>query len=355
MGANILYRNVFLEGPGIVMFVRRIRFAKRHFTFVRSLTIRYDKRLLGSRFYPLRQVCEELAPAISVMDGLVTFSFTIGGTGELVEPDAIHVVLRSIPHTVENLELDTMQCDQFSRDCHLCETILPLLSHVKRLRLRLKHLCPSFLPLTAPVSLVSALIIQGPYETTGCGHPELAPDLLLRVFIRANLLRGLLPSIRHFSIIRYVLRPLHASRPDLVVHHIPENAIHVFPLIDLSRLSYELEGIVMRTSADQMIFGGEDVIESIANSGKGWAETIQGSRFPEDLPGCQDYIVKQPSILDCWEVISDISRPQALREELKKAALPGVRVIEGLLLPEERHLIMVLPPTLRRGVTSQQH
>jgi hypothetical protein len=91
---------------------------------------------------------QDLPGVIRTMTKLVTFSFVIGGEYERMfrlSSGLIAPVIKALPETCINLELDTRGHDAFGNGTHLCEPLAEIMPRLRHLRLRLYRFCPALL------------------------------------------------------------------------------------------------------------------------------------------------------------------------------------------------------------------
>lgn len=141
-----------------------IKFARHNSQnpYVRSLTIRPSSGLLSGFHVKMNRALDHVEPlctCLSALPNLTTLSFTVKlipndrsyNRNGRMSPEVITAILRSLPPSLVNLELDTdgaevdffFKCVDEGPEEHICDAINDLLPRLEVLNLRLGCLCPA--------------------------------------------------------------------------------------------------------------------------------------------------------------------------------------------------------------------
>lgn len=159
------YRDIVLGVSGFELFLENFSRERGH--LVKSLTITIDLAVFSEDFEPAENYeelifCNQnglgkvgavwsymqtLPDILRTMIQLSTFSFVIGpgdARGFWLSRPLLAAVIRALPETCVNLEIDTRGCDQDGpASSHLCEILAGVTPRLHHLRLRLRRMCPA--------------------------------------------------------------------------------------------------------------------------------------------------------------------------------------------------------------------
>ncbi|KAJ9267277.1 hypothetical protein DTO195F2_510 [Paecilomyces variotii] len=168
------HRDIVLGVSGLGLFLEKFRREKGH--LVKSLTITIDpsdfsKDLEQAENYEevvfhnqnglgnvgaVWRHLQCLPGVIRTMSQLSTFSFVVGhgdARGFWLSRPLLGVVIKALPETCINLEIDTGGCDQDGPgSSHLCEILAGVIPRLHHLRLRLRRMCPALFGADMPES-----------------------------------------------------------------------------------------------------------------------------------------------------------------------------------------------------------
>ncbi|OCL03755.1 hypothetical protein AOQ84DRAFT_381306 [Glonium stellatum] len=153
ISASVLYTHVAVDSKlnsnsALSLFIRQ----RTYLGLVQSLTLRiHQSHLMGfsiklPKAYDRSEGLNAILPSMS---NLKTFSLVLEeqvGKDYAIPSDITAKLLKSLPETVINLELDSYGLDDIGvSGIHLCQEIGALIPRLQFLRLRISRLCPALL------------------------------------------------------------------------------------------------------------------------------------------------------------------------------------------------------------------
>lgn len=251
---------------------------------------------------------------------------------------AAATLLRAVPQTVENLEVNFgKKCRASHLEEHLCDEIRPHLKNVKRLRMRNSQACASLFLKSddwlnkediTPLALRSVIITSWQDEPfSWCYSEDEAANLLNIVCGRAFCLSGVLPVCKEFYINWVTNSKNEQSRGvNLQLFHfdVLRELQETYSMIKISKLVHGFKNFIMKGREEQMLYGNESDLIAHVEGELGFLKTSLGLRFSAAVPLKNDCCMKKSSLKHVDELLEDQSSPKSFRAALENLELPSI-------------------------------
>lgn len=382
----ILYRDVLIKNHNLEPFSKSFNIS--HGVLVRSLTVCVDP-IQPARDpaapYPLafkedeehmkRHGSQEsnelwlhlrgLSSKIASMTSLTTFSLIVSAKpyamGFWIPRPTLQLLLKALPETCVNLEIDTRGQDYFEPGAgHLCDTVQDIFPRLQHLRLRLSTLCPAMLgslfdpsdparyfakfkPAAAP-SLQTVMINcipraifrsqahicrtfqENPYTSYSVNLPDARIAMVdaLRLAVDSSSY----PAAKSLQ----VLHTLPHNNDDLSVYasfhkrDIIENATWVLPFRNI--MGTQMDSFLIRTPEGHEFLSYPHVIETLAE-GHLWREIGSGFRVPAAVLEARSTIYAEKDLPVCGTEAWKAKYPRRSCMLWQNEQSTGVKLLEA--------------------------
>lgn len=227
---------------------------------------------------------------------LETLSITIRD-----ETSSVSEFLQNIPQSVENLEIDFKEENGTAEGIHICKQIRNCLTHIKRLSLRVNHICEDIFPpkddwqnaKTERYSLRSMIVTSWRCEGLDwCDFDKDDAFGLFALYARACWLSGMFPACEYFTISAVA----HQGLPhfgdccmDLLLrrYDVLLNWQSSFPIIDASKFA-DRSTFIRKAASGQLFYESDQSLWTYIENDNGFSETVYGLRIPSPLTARRD-------------------------------------------------------------------
>ena len=295
IGLQLLYEDIVLNKRETLRKFCRDRYLvnRKINNLLRNLTLSLHALPAGGKDLQV------LVAAIRRLSKLHTLSVVL-----IDESPYIPKLLRVLPQSVQNLEIN-IKMESLSTSFHFCDEIRKCLSHVKRLRLRLDHVCDNlFADLdgwqqgrTDPVRLKSITITSWQQQhLRWCGSHGEDAFPLFSLYARSCWLSGMFPDCEDFTIcgVKHP-RNCYNSGLNLLLYRydVLRDWQSIFPIVNTFKLSNKYRRhIIMKIAPKQLLYGSDHALLTYIENSNGFCETSLGLRIPAPLMDRRDYFQK---------------------------------------------------------------
>ena len=317
----LLYEDIALVNKVTTeRFCRARSIFSRKLSMLRSLTI-------GLESISFEEKGPELfAGALSRLSNLRTLSIV-----SLYYVSAVKTLLRALPRSVENLELNCGKCCKASNlEGHLCDEIRPLLKAVKRLRIRNNTVCASLFVKREDwlkkenypaLALESVVVSSWQDEPFGwCGSEDEAAIMLMPLCVKAFCLSGVFPQGRELRmnwLVYWKNGPDNGANMQFFHYDMLRDWKEKFSIVRLSKISPEFSDYVIMGREQRMLYGNENDLIAYVEGDVGFLRTSLGLRVPAATPPKKDYCLKKSSFKSVDEIVENGLYSESLRTTLE--------------------------------------
>ena len=296
IGVQLLYKDVALTNEIITRkFCRDIHLVNSNFRiFLRNLTLSLDT-LPTSKHDHLTL----LIRAVRYQSQLETLSLILTH-----ESPSILRILQVLPQSVENLEIDFKYGYSYNAGFHLCDEIRKCLPHVKRLRLRLSHICKGIFSgkndwqkseakayRLRSITIVSWQSLWSCLNWCGSGKDDVFP--LFTLYARACWLNGMFLECENFTVISVKSRTARGWNLLLQRYDVLRDQQSIFPMTYMHGSSRRyIDYYVVKVASKRLLYGKDYSLLPHVDDNS-FSETNFGLRIPNLLAARTNHVLKR--------------------------------------------------------------